>query len=395
MPARHDVSLRSRLIPLPMVWTLAIGTLMAVTVAAAPPPGYYGTVDTSSPEALRGSLNAIISGHVKIPYTSSSTDTWDVLELADQDPLNSGRILDLYRNQSHPKFSGGNDYYNREHTWPNSYGFPNNTSSNKPYTDCHHLFLCDIYYNNVRANRPFDDCQSGCSSYATLVHDGISGVNYTKNASPVGIWEAWDDRKGDVARAILYLDVRYEGAGAEPDLIATDDLALIVASATGSNEAVAYMGFLSALLAWHELDPPDDKERRRNDMIHIYQQNRNPFIDHPEWVDLVYGDPWSDAPEMPAGRPSPVWIAGVAPNPFNPATQITYMVHDPGFVRLEVFSLDGRRVRTLATADHAAGQHVIHWDGRDDALTPLSSGSYLLHLSGSGGIDRTKLLLLK
>jgi endonuclease I len=375
----------------PMALLLVAG--LALTAAAAPPPGYYNTVDTTSPEALRTSLNAIISGHVRFPYTSSATDTWDVLELADQDPLNSSRILDLYRNQSHPKFGGGNDSYNREHTWPNSYGFPG--SGTTPYTDCHHLFLCDINYNNVRANRPFDDCTSGCSSYATLVHDGTSGVNYTKNASPVGVWETWDGRKGDVARAILYMDVRYEGAGVEPDLIVTDNLSLIVASATGSNEPVAYMGFLSTLLEWHELDPPDDKERQRNDVIYAYQQNRNPFIDHPEWVDLIFGDPWTDAPDLPADWPAPVRIAGVSPNPFNPATRITYVVDDPGLVSLEVFTLDGRRVRTLAVHDHAAGEHRIVWDGRDEAYNLLASGSYLLRLSGSGAVDGAKLLLLK
>lgn len=366
-----------------------------VPCRADPPAGYYATVDTSSPAALRSTLNAVISGHVKIPYTSSSTDTWDVLELADQDPLNSNRILDLYRNRSLAKYGGGNDYYNREHTWPNSYGFPNNTSSNMPYTDCHHLFLCDITYNNVRANRPFAECATGCTAYATDVHDGQSGVNYTKNASPVGVWETWPGRRGDVARAILYLDLRYEGAGSEPDLIATDDLDLIMASATGSNESVAYMGFLTTLLSWHAEDPPDAKERNRNDKVFLYQQNRNPFIDHPEWVNLLYGDPLADIIDLPNALPAGIQIAAVAPNPFNPSTRITYLVHAPGLVRLDVFGLDGRRVRTLAAGEHPSGRYLIDWDGRDDARCPVASGSYLLRLSGGGEVDGAKLLLLK
>ena len=378
---------------------IAVIAILAVLPLAAPaeaPAGYYDTVDTSNPEALRATLNAVISGHIKIPYThSTQTDTWDVLELADQDPLDSTRILDLYRNRSHPKFNGGNNFYNREHTWPNSYGFPNNTSSNRPYTDCHQLFLCDIAYNNYRGNRPFDDCQTGCTAWATDIHDGVSGVNYTRNASPVGVWETWHDRRGDVARAILYLDVRYEGHGNEPDLIVTDDLALITASATGSNEPVAYMGFLTTLLRWHEEDPPDDKERHRNDMVFIYQQNRNPFIDHPEWVCLLYGDPQTATPDLPAGWPAVVQIAGVAPNPFNPSTRITYLVNAPGPVRLDIFGLDGRRVRTLVASDHAAGQFSIDWDGRDDGFGQAASGTYLLRLGGGGDIDGAKLLLLK
>jgi endonuclease I len=377
------------------LFLLAAASLAALTALAAPPPGYYDSVDASSREALRATLNAVISGHVKIPYTSSATDTWDVLELADQDPLDANRILDLYRNASHPKYSGGNDFYNREHTWPNSYGFPSNTSSNLAYTDCHHLFLCDINYNNYRGNRPFDDCLTGCTLYPTLVHDGTSGVNRTRDASPVGIWQTWDGRKGDVARAILYMDIRYEGAGSEPDLIATDDMALIVASATGSNESVAYMGLLTTLLVWHEQDPPDDKERHRNDMVFLYQQNRNPFIDHPEWVDLLYGDGLTDAPDLPADWPARVMIAGVAPNPFNPSTRITYLVTEPGPIRLDVFGVDGRRVRSLAVGDHGAGEYRIDWDGRDDAFRRAPSGAYYLRLSGGGDVDGAKLLLLK
>lgn len=378
---------------LPVLLVLPI--LDARTALADPPPGYYATVDTSSPEALRVTLNAVINGHVRLPYTSSSTDTWDVLELADQDPLDPDRILDLYRNLSHPKFNGGNNFYNREHTWPNSYGFPNNNASNLPYTDCHQLFLCDINYNNVRANRPFDDCPSGCTAYPTAEHDGTSGVNYTRNATPVGVWETWHDRRGDVARAILYLDIRYEGHGNEPDLIATDDLDLIVASATGSNESVAYMGFLSTLLRWHAEDPPDARERHRNDMVFIYQQNRNPFIDHPEWVDLLYGDGPTAAPGLPADWPTMVEIAGIAPNPFNPTTRITYRVAEPGPVRLDVFGLDGRRVRTLAVGDHAAGEYRIDWDGRDERQVRVASGSYLLRLDGGRSVAGARLLLLK
>ncbi|MDD5719484.1 MAG: endonuclease [Candidatus Krumholzibacteria bacterium] len=385
---RHFQLLHRSLLPLLLLILSATGPL------AEPPPGYYATVDTSNPDALRTTLNAVIRGHVKIPYTSSATDTWDVLELADQDPLDANRILDVYRNLSHPKYSGGNDYYNREHTWPNSYGFPNNTSSNLPYTDCHHLFLCDIAYNNYRGNRIFADCESGCTGYPTAVHDGISGVNYTRDATPVGIWETWHDRRGDVARAILYLDVRYEGLGSEPDLIATDDVALIVASATGSNEPIAYMGLLTTLRLWHAEDPPDAKERHRNDVVYIYQQNRNPFIDYPEWAEMLFGDPTA-APDLPPAWAARVQIAGVAPNPFNPVTAITYRVSAPGPISLDIFALDGRRVRTLAAGVHAAGEYRLIWDGRGDDAGAVASGAYVLRLAGGGDIDRAKLLLLK
>ena len=98
-----------------------------------------------------------------------------------------------------------------------------------------------------------------------------------------------------MARALLYLDVRYEGDShgvtgvQEPDLILTDDEGLIAGSNTGNNEATAYMGMLSVLMAWHLQDPVDDRERARNDAIFGFQGNRNPFIDNPEWVECLFG----------------------------------------------------------------------------------------------------------
>ncbi len=94
---------------------------------AGPPDGYYDTVDAANSTTLRTTLHAVIDDHTEYPYSSSNTDTWDILELADEDPNNSGNILDVYRNRSIQKFGGGNGPYNREHTWPKSYGFPVNT----------------------------------------------------------------------------------------------------------------------------------------------------------------------------------------------------------------------------------------------------------------------------
>ena len=118
--------------------------------------------------------------------------------------------------------------------------------------------------------------------------------NWTFGSFTSGGWQVWTERKGDVARALLYLDIRYEGGNhgstgvSEPDLILTDNESLIDSSNTGSNESVAYMGLLSVLLQWHADDPVDNYERNGNDVIYSFQGNRNPFIDHPEWVDCLY-----------------------------------------------------------------------------------------------------------
>ncbi|MFH2051585.1 MAG: endonuclease [bacterium] len=277
------------------------GTGSDLQIKAAP-AGYYDSVDSSTPAAMRASLHAVIDDHTRIPYTATGTDTWDVLELADEDPNDSGRILDIYLNASYVKYGEGNLDYNREHSWPKSYGFPNDVVANYPYTDCHHLFLANDSYNTSRSNKPFRSCASGCTEKPTLEYNGVGGgtgvypgnSNWTSGSFTEGSWETWIDRRGDVARALFYLDVRYEGGVhgvtgySEPDLILTDDEGLIAASNTGANEAVGYMGMVSVLLQWHQQDPVDAKEASRNDVVYSFQGNRNPFIDHPEWVDCIF-----------------------------------------------------------------------------------------------------------
>lgn len=286
---------------LPFGLRLACLGLLAAPAIAQGPAGYYATVDTSSQAALRSSLHAVIDDHTRLPYTATTTDTWDVLELACQDPANATRILDVYSNTSYPKSGGGNTNYDREHTWPNSYGFPQDGTDNYAYTDCHMLWLCRIDYNSTRGNKPYRYCASACQEYVTTAGNGQGGgsgsypgnSNWSSTTSgSAGNWETWNGRRGDVARSILYADLRYEGGthggtgAAEPDLVATDNAALI--ATTGGNASVAYMGMLSVLLEWHQQDPPDAFERNHNEVVYQFQGNRNPFIDHPEWAQCIY-----------------------------------------------------------------------------------------------------------
>ncbi|MFP8876904.1 MAG: endonuclease, partial [Myxococcota bacterium] len=283
--------------------TMVIG-MLAQEVRAAPPAGYYASADASNANALRTSLHEIIDDHQRLPYTSSAADTWDVLEEADQDPSDAGAIVDVYLNQSFLKNGGGGGGYNREHAWPKSYGFPADGSANYPYTDCHHLFLSDESYNSSRSNKPYDQCDASCTERPTVAGTG-GGYPGASNWTTTGKWETWVGRRGDVARALLYMDVRYEGGlhggsgAAEPDLVLTEDLAQVVTS--GSNVSLAYMGRLSVLLQWHLDDPVDDVERARNDAIYAHQQNRNPFIDYPEWVACVFEANCSGGPSPPTG----------------------------------------------------------------------------------------------
>lgn len=288
---------------------------IAANATADPPPGYYATADDSSPTTLRASVHSIIDDHQRYPYTSTATDTWDICDASQTDPGNSSKMLDVYKNASYTKAGAGNSFYNREHTWPKSYGFPIDGSTNYPYTDCHHLMNGDSSYNSSRGNKPYNWCVSGCTEKTTLANNGQGGgsgvypgnSNWTSGSGVTGSWETWIGRRGDVARALMYMDVRYEGGthgitgAAEPNLILTDNASLIVSN-TSQNKTVAYMGMLSVLIQWHYDDPVDDFERDRNDIVYGYQGNRNPFIDHPEWVACIFesdcgappvaADPW-------------------------------------------------------------------------------------------------------
>ena len=266
---------------------------------------YYASVDATNAFSIRQTLHDVIKVAVVFPYTSGATDTWDVLGFADEDhntsvdlnPNVSERILTVYKNESYRNQGGGNNSYNREHTWPKSYGF-SNPPNNAPRTDAHHLMLANEHYNSERSNSYYDYCNNNCSELPTTSYDGDgdgtnegggSGV-YPGNSNwyDDNRFEVWNFRKGDVARAMFYMDIRYEGLAGEvdptgtrePDLRLTNDPSKIRFSSGG----VAYMGLLDVLLEWHKNDPVDDIERERNEIIFSYQQNRNPFIDHPEWV---------------------------------------------------------------------------------------------------------------
>jgi endonuclease I len=267
------------------------------TVASGTTSGYYSQVNTSSPEQLRCSLHQTIKGHTIYPYSGGTQNVWTILEIAQQDPNDPTKIIDLYRNHSFTTLtdrdtgSGGSNKYNREHTWPNSLGFAD--SSLAAYTDTHMLWLSDKEQNADRGNKPLANCPSGCTELPTDANNGYGGPGqsnwYKTPDGKDGSFEVWDHRKGDIARSIFYMAIRYEGIAAEdahdgdiPDLELTDDRSKIVQ--TDHTAAKAYMGLLTDLLAWSTQDPPDAAEVERNDVIQGFQGNRNPFIDHPEWA---------------------------------------------------------------------------------------------------------------
>ena len=256
--------------------TLTIATLISFQICFSQiPPGYYDTA-TGTGDTLKTQLNQIIKDHVEFPYTSTGTDVWDILKETDKDTLNANNVLLIYSGWSvdaAQEFNSGQGW-SREHVWAKSRGDFGTASG--AGTDVHALRPADVTVNAARNNRWFAEC-----STEYIDGDGATG-SYT--SSTAWVWKPNDNVKGDVARMIFYMATRYEGNNGEPDLEVIDS----IPSDNFTNEPIHAK--LSDLLQWHIEDPVDDWERNRNDIIYYsYQNNRNPFIDHPEYANLIWG----------------------------------------------------------------------------------------------------------
>ena len=241
------------------------------------PDGYYNSAQNLNGENLKAALHNIIKGHTEFPYSSSSTDVWDILKDADRDPNNSANVIGIYSNFSMDaaKEYDNNAGWNREHVWAKSRG--DFGTSPGAGTDVHHLRAADISTNSARNNRNFDEAPNqyidGSGNY--------SGPTDSYTSSTDWVWEPRDEVKGDVARMMFYMATRYEGDSGEPDLELTESL-------LNNTDKSPIHGKMSVLLAWHLADPVSAAEQNRNDIVYGYQGNRNPYIDHPEYVCEIY-----------------------------------------------------------------------------------------------------------
>lgn len=217
---------------------------------------YRDALGKTGPE-LKAALHGIISNSDALSYDQAK----DAIKVTDQDPNDPGSVVLLYSGR--PEAAEGD--WNREHVWAKSHG--DFGTAPGPGTDVHHLRPTDQQVNSARGNKDFD---AGGSEV-----DGAPG-NFTDDDS----WEPRDQVKGDVARMVLYMAVRYDGDDAFPDLEPNDEV---------DNGKQPFHGRLSVLKQWSAQDPPDAFEQHRNQVIFDqFQHNRNPFVDHPEWVEELW-----------------------------------------------------------------------------------------------------------
>ena len=226
--------------------------------------GYYAGADDLEGAILKAFLHDLIDDHTVISYAA----LWNNLAVSDRDPLNPNNVILFYTGVSISKDEHGGDAgeWNREHVWARYHG---NLGSYITDSDMHHIRPTDVMMNSKRGSLEFDNG-------GTVVYDGtIATDNYSDSDS----WEPRDEVKGDVARMIFYMAVRYEGENPALDLEINESV---------NNGSSPNIGKLSVLLSWHKNDLPDAFEINRNDVIESYQGNRNPFIDHPEFAELIW-----------------------------------------------------------------------------------------------------------
>ncbi|QES46768.1 ribonuclease [Streptomyces venezuelae] len=252
----------------------AAASATAPTPEAAPAPApyaaasagidsYYAAAEGKTGAALKSALHGIIKNQSKIGYDQ----VWTALKVTDEDPANRNNVILLYsgRSQSKSGNGGGVNDWNREHVWAKSHG--NFGTATGPGTDLHHLRPEDVTVNSTRGNKDFDLGGSPVSEAPGSRTDADS-------------FEPRNAVKGDVARMLLYMAVRYEGGDGFANLEMNDKV---------NNGSLPLQGRISVLKQWHQQDPPDAFEQRRNQVIYdTYQHNRNPFIDHPEWVNSIW-----------------------------------------------------------------------------------------------------------
>ncbi len=249
--------------------------VFALLLKAQLPATYYSATQNLNGISLKTALYNIIKDHIQYQYTSDTTDVWDILKETDRDVNNPDNVILIYSGNSvnaAQEYNNGNGW-EREHVWAKVHGgFDTYPPAG---TDVHHIRPINRSVNSARGSRWFANCST------PYLLNGVATGSYTSTSQY--IWKPRNEDKGDIARMIFYMAVRYEGENGEPDLEIVDYIP------ANNNDTAPIMAKLSDLIQWHNEDTVDIKERNRNNIIYSFQHNRNPFIDHPEYVDLIWG----------------------------------------------------------------------------------------------------------
>ena len=298
------------------------------------PEGYYITA-TASGSRLKTQLHHIIKDHTVQTYSS----LWNHFTLTDA--TFSGKVWDIYSDIpcEEPPYlytfsddqdtgtGGGSEgeVYNREHSMPRSWF---GGAVNPMNTDLYHIYPVDKHVNAQRDNFPFGIVEN---PYWASMNGGKLGSNAAGNTYSGTAYEPIDAYKGDLARAFFYMITRYE-----------DQIENWTFSEEGNNmfDHNTYPGYqpwvIDMLLEWHNNDPVSQRERIRNDVVYQIQGNRNPFVDRPEFVEMIWGDT-----TLQTNSVNKMSAISIYPNPVK---DYFHYSSDEIILQLEIFSIDGKAI---------------------------------------------------
>jgi len=321
--------------------------LVGIQIHAQIPSGYYDSA-TGSGYTLKSQLKTIISnghedqgyGALYNAYVTSDNDTFyendnTVLDMYSENPTGTDSYNYNHNDRncgSGLNYDSENDCYNREHIFPQ--GFFDKQLPMR--TDIHHVVPSDGYVNSRRSNYPFGEV-----SNATWTSNNGSKVGQNTYGSYSGVvFEPIDEFKGDIARMLLYFAVRYEDEVTDSSW---DNHTTTNNPLNGTNDQVYETWYLQLLYKWHNEDEVSDREILRNNEAYDFQGNRNPFIDHPEYV-------------YP-----------------NPATENYIYVRSNEKVTVKIFSLLGKKLI----------QNIIEPSNNKMDVSIIKSGVYIIKISNN------------
>ena len=244
----------------------------------AEPSGYYSTCENKGGATLLTALQAKVGPHTAVSYDG----LWDLFKTSDVRP--NGKLWDMYSTKEWTpgqskcgNYKNVGDCYNREHSFPKSWF----NDATPMYTDAFHLYPTDGKVNGQRSNYPFGECASGTTLPSYNGVDALGKLGKSTFPGYTGtVFEPDDQYKGDFARSYFYMAAAYN------DRISTWSSDMLA-----RNKYPAFASWaVDLLLKWHRQDPVSQKEIDRNEAVYAKQKNRNPFIDHPEMVEYIWGE---------------------------------------------------------------------------------------------------------
>jgi len=289
---------------------LLLPVLLLFTVSGQIPTNYYTDAEGKTGVALKTAMFNIIKNHNSISYGG----LWTAFESTDK--KTNSKVWDMYSDMpGNPpyeytfssdqcgNYSKEGDCYNREHSIPKSWF----NDAMPMHTDLFHLYPTDGYVNGKRGNYPFGETSS--VSWTSKNGSKLGNSNFTGYTSTV--FEPIDEYKGDFARTYFYMATRYLNT----NLAQTEHGQAVFSYNNSTCELTSYA--INLFLKWHRADPVSSKEINRNNAVYDIQNNRNPFIDHPELVEHLWGtlqgEAWKPHQSITQYH-NGISIEGVAPN---------------------------------------------------------------------------------